>query len=184
MVFDKLHHLFIDILRFLPDFVVQVRAIKRGNENLRLVHAEVLLDVALHLGRGRGRQRNHRHFLAYLVNDGADAAVFRTEVVSPFRDTVCLIDGVKGDVDILEEFHVLLLGQRLRSHIQQLRLAGDKVLLHFVDFHFRQRGVQEVCNAHVRAEVANGIHLVLHQGDQRGDDDGRAILHQGRQLIA
>ena len=29
----------------------------------------------------------------------------------------------------------------------------------------------------------HGIHLVFHQGDQRGDDDGRAGHQQSRQLV-
>ncbi len=33
-------------------------------------------------------------------------------------------------------------------------------------------------------ETPDGIHLVLHQGDERGDDDGRPFHDQGRQLVA
>ena len=39
-------------------------------------------------------------------------------------------------------------------------------------------------NAQLGAEIANHIDLVLHQGDERGDDDGRAFRHQCRQLVA
>ena len=33
-------------------------------------------------------------------------------------------------------------------------------------------------------EAPDGVDLVLHQGDERGDDDGRAFHHQGGQLVA
>ena len=36
----------------------------------------------------------------------------------------------------------------------------------------------------VGAEIPHGIHLILHQGDERGDDDGGALHEQRRQLIA
>ena len=33
-------------------------------------------------------------------------------------------------------------------------------------------------------ETPDGVHLVLHQGDERGDDDGRSFHHQGGELVA
>ena len=39
-------------------------------------------------------------------------------------------------------------------------------------------------NPFIRAEVADGVDLVFHQGDEGGDDDGGAVFDQGRQLVA
>ena len=41
-----------------------------------------------------------------------------------------------------------------------------------------------MCNAVVLAEMPHGIHLILHQGNQRGDYDCRSLHHQCRQLVA
>ena len=184
MVLDELNNLFVNVFVLLADFVVEVRTVERGDEHFGLVHAEVFLDVALHLGRGGGRQRNHGHILADLLDDFSDVAVFGTEVVAPFGDAVRLVDGVKRDVDILEKVHVFLFGQGFRCDIQQFGLAGDDVIADFGDLGLVERGVQEVRNASVGSERADGVNLVLHQCNQRGDDDGCALAHQCRKLIA
>ena len=36
----------------------------------------------------------------------------------------------------------------------------------------------------VGSESTDGVHLVLHQGNQRGNDDGGAVAHQRRKLVA
>ena len=36
----------------------------------------------------------------------------------------------------------------------------------------------------VFADHADGVHLVLHQGDEGGDDDGGPFHHQGGELVA
>ena len=123
VVLDKFDHFLIDILVFLADFIIEVRAVERRNEHFGLFHAEVLLDIALHLGGGGGSQRNHGHIFAYLLDNLADVSILRTEVMPPFRNTVCLVDGVKRDVDILEKVHVLFLGQGFGRDIQQFRFA-------------------------------------------------------------
>ena len=39
-------------------------------------------------------------------------------------------------------------------------------------------------NVVITAVAAHQVHLVLHQGDQRRDDDGSALQHDSGQLIA
>ncbi len=39
-------------------------------------------------------------------------------------------------------------------------------------------------DAAVGSECADSVHLVLHQGNQRGNDDGSTIAHQCRKLVA
>ena len=95
-----------------PDFVVEVRAVERRLENRSVGHAQVLLDVELHLGRGRGRQGDQRR-RADLVDDRPDAAVLRTEVMAPLRNAVRLVDGVERNLYLAQERHVVLLGERL-----------------------------------------------------------------------
>ena len=84
----------------------------------------------------------------------------------------------------LEELHRLVLGERFGCHVEQFGLSAFQVFLHLKQFGFRQRRVHHVGNAEFGAEVANHIHLVLHQRDERRYDDGRAFRHQCGQLVA
>ena len=183
MVLNKLNHLFINIFCLFADFVIEVRTVEGGDKDLRFVHTEVFLDITLHFRSGCSSQCNDRNILANLLDNLADVSVFRTEVVTPFRNTVCLVNRIERDVDILEKVHVLFLGQGFRSNIQQLGLPRDKVFFHFGNFSLVERGVQEMRNATVCTERPDCIHLILHQGNQRGNDDGRAVTHQRRQLV-
>ena len=95
-----------------------------------------------------------------------------------------LVHGVEGDLHLPQELDVLVLRQGLRRHVQQLGLAGEQVLADLVDLLARERGIEEVRDAPLPGhEAAEQVDLVLHQGDQRGDDNGRAFHHQSRQLI-
>ena len=184
MVLNELHHLFIDIFRLFADFIIEVGTVEGGNEHFGLFHSQILLDIALHLGCCGGSQCNYWHFLTDFLDNGTDASVFRAEIMSPFRNTVRFIDSIKRDVYILEKLDILLFGKRFRSHIQQFCLPFQQILFHFVDFHFGEGGIEEVGNAVLCAKATNGIHLVLHQGNQGGNHNSRALLHHGRQLVA
>ena len=164
--------------------VKQVGPVERRLEHPRIRNGEVFHDIALHLRGGRGGEGDDGR-VTDLVDEVADPPVFRTEIVSPFRDTVGLIYRIERNLDFLEQLDVLLLGEGLGRHVQQFGGAGQQVGLDFGHLGAAQRGIQEMCDALVAGyETADGIHLVLHQGDERGDDDGRPFHDQGRQLVA
>ncbi len=166
-----------------PDLVVEVRAVERRLEDRGVAHAEVLLDVELHFGRGRGRERDQRR-RADLVDDRTDAAVLGAEVVAPFRDAVRLVDGIERDLDLAQEGDVVLFGERLRSEVEQLGLAVEHVLTDLLHGGLVERRVEEVGDARLLGEGAHGVDLILHQGDQGRNDDGHALHEQRRQLVA
>ena len=103
------------------------------------LHAQVFDDVGLHLGRGGSGKGHHRDVFADGVEHGADAAVFRAEVVPPFRDAVGFVDGDEGDVDLFEELDILVLGKRLGGDEKQLGLAVGNILLDQLHLGFGQR---------------------------------------------
>ena len=164
------------------DFVIEIRTVERRFENRGVVHAEVLLDVQLHLRRGRRRQGDQRR-RADLVDDRADAAVLRTEIVAPLRNAVRLVDGVERYLDFAQKRDVVLLGKRLGGEIEQLGAPLQHVGAHLRHGGLVERRIEEMGDARLRRESAHGVHLILHQGDQRRNDDRHAVHQQRRQLV-
>ena len=166
-----------------PDLVVEVRTVERRLENRGVGHAQVLLDVELHLGGGRGRQGDQRR-RTDLVDDRPDTAVLRAEVMAPLRDAVRLVDGVERNPYLAQERHVVLLGERLGGEIEQFGLAVEHVLADLRHGSLVERRIQEMRDPRLGREGAHGVDLVLHQGDQRRYDDRNAVHQHGRQLVA
>ena len=162
--------------------VIEVRPVERRLEHRSVGHAEVLLDVQLHLGRSRRRQGDQRRGTDF-VDDRADAAVLGPEVVPPLRNAVRLIDGVERYLYFMQEGHVVLLGQRFGGEIEQFRLPGQHVGTHLRDGRLVERRIEEMGDSRLGREGAHGVHLVLHQRDQGGNDDRHALHEHGRKLI-
>ncbi len=165
------------------DFVVEVRAVERGAEDRRIVHAEVLLDIHLHLGGSRRGQGDERR-IADLVDDRADTTILRTEVVTPLRDTVRLVDGVERNLDFTQKGDIVLFRERLGGEVEQLGLAVQDILAHLLHGRLVERRIQEVGNARILGEGAHRIDLILHQGNQRRYDDRHTLHDEGGQLVA
>ena len=161
--------------------VVEVGAVEAGFEHRGIVHLQVLLDVELHLGRGRGREGNNGHVAAQVVDDAANLAVLGPEIVAPFRDAVGLINGHKADGAFQQKVDGIVLGQAFGRHVKQAYLAAHHVALHPLHFGF---GQGRIVHLRVHAEGPELVDLVLHQGDEGRNDDGRARHYQGWELVA
>ena len=166
VLFDEIDDILIHILRLLAHLIIEVRTVEGAFELHRVEDAEVFLDVGTHLIGSRSRQCDDR-CSTYLVDDRADTTVFRSEVMTPFRDTMGFVDGVEGDLHRLKELHVVLLRQRLWSHVEQLRVSGKDILLHLIDSRLVQRRVQVMGRSRLFAQVGDDVHLVFHQRYQR-----------------
>ena len=132
--FDVLNDLLSNI-RFRANLVIQVGTVEGGFEQLRIQHTEVLLNVLLHLRRCSGCER-HDGAIGYLLNDGAQSAILRTEVVPPFRNTVCFVDGHERDFYAAEKLDVLIFIERFRRDVEQLALSFQDVAFNLIDFCF------------------------------------------------
>ncbi len=172
------------VARLGAHLVVEVRPVEARDEGLCILHAQVLDDVLLHLGRGRGRQGEDGHLGVDGLDGVAQTTVLGTEVVAPLRDAVRLVDGEERDGDLLQEFHRLLLRQCLRGHVEQLRVALQQVLFHLGHLGAVERRVEEVGHTLAPRGVAHGVHLVLHQRYQRRHHNGYALADHGGQLVA
>ena len=92
-----------------------------------------------------------------------------------------LVDGNQPQPGLMQQGQTAVGEQALGSHIEQLQLAPAHLVLHRGGFLRRQGGV-EIGSRH--AQFAQRGHLVLHQGDERRDDHGHAVAHQGGNLVA
>ena len=147
----------------------------------RVFQRQALDDLAPR-GRIRGRgQRDARHVRPALVQQ-RELAVFRAEVVAPLRDAVRLVDGEQGDARALQQRQEARRQQALRRDVEQVELAvGEQRARPPARVAGIERGVEE---RRAHAELPQRLDLVLHQRDQRRDDDRRALAQQRGQLVA
>ena len=165
VLLDKTDNLLVYPFRFLADFIIQVRAVERALEFLCIHDAQTLLDVCPHLVGGGSCQRYNRCG-ADTLDSRSDVPIFRSEIVSPLRYAVRLVDGVERDFHRLQEFHILILVQRLWRHVQQLRLVCKNVGFHLVDSHFAQRRIDIMSDPLFLTHAVDDVHLILHQRNQ------------------
>ena len=106
--------------------IIEIRAVERWLEHLRIHHTQILLDVMLHFRCSRRSQRYQRGF-SYFIDNGTDAAILRTEVMTPFRNTMGFVHGIERNLHRFQKLHILFLRQWFRSYIQQLCLTTEYV---------------------------------------------------------
>ena len=109
VLFDKADDVFDGIFCLGPYFVVEVGTVERTFVFHGIDYAKTLFDVCAHLVGGGGSECDDR-CSTYFVDNGSDFAVFRSEVVSPLRDAVGLVYGIKRDLCFFEESNVLFFG--------------------------------------------------------------------------
>ena len=111
----------------------------------------------------------------------ADLEEGGAEVVAPLRDAVRLVDDEQADRMRRDEVEEGGVGEPLGRREDDLRRAGGDRLLGGVDLVGADRAVQLHGGD---AELAQLVALVLHQRDQRRDDQRRAGQEQGGELVA
>ena len=167
-------------LRLLGHAVADVRPVEAGDELRRLLQLQPAHDLPAGRGVGGGRDRDPRHPRPALVQQ-VQLDVFGPEVVPPLRDAVRLVDGKERNRHPLQQPQEALGQQPLRGHITEVQVAGQQRPLHPRLFIPRQRRVQK---GRPHPELPQRVHLILHQGDQRRDDDPGPRPQQRRNLVA
>ena len=99
----------------------------------------------------------------------------------PLRHAVGFVDGKQRDFRLRQQHQRTVLHQAFRCDVEHVKLTGDQLPL---DLLLR-------CPVQCRIEIGSAdanrfqcINLVLHQGNQRRDDDASAGPDQGRNLVA
>ena len=160
--------------------VADVGPVETGDELLGLHQAETFDDFLAGQAIGGGGEGDARDLRPALMQQ-VELDVIGPEVVPPLGDAVGLVDGEEGDAALVQQGQKALAQQALRGHVQQVELAGHQALFHRPRLPRVQGGVEK---GRPQAELVQGVHLVLHQGDEGRDDDTGARPHQGGDLEA
>ncbi len=162
------------------DPVADVRAIEAAEEHARRFQAQLGRDLAPGRQIGGRGQRDPGHLGPALVEHG-ELEIFRAEVMAPLRDAVRLVDREQRDRDLVEPGQETVGQKPLRRQVEKIELARFGLAANPALLLGRQAGVQE---GRAQAELAQRHHLILHERDQRADDDRRAGPEQGGNLVA
>ena len=163
-----------------PHRVLEVGAVKAGDEVLRFAQAELGDDVLAHALGGRGGQRDKGH-MRQAAPQVAEVAIFRAEIVPPFGDAMRFIHGDEADLEWLQKISEPRQRQSFRGDVQNFEHALLREGLNPAHFGVGQGAVDE---RRFNAVGFQGINLVFHEGDQRGDDQRQSVEPQRGQLIA
>ena len=158
----------------------QVRPVEAGDDRVRLLDPEAGADVRDDGRRRRRRQRQHA-LGGELARPLGQLQVVGPEVVAPLGDAVRLVDREERDPRARELGEEALVVEALRRDVEELQRAGaepveDLALLGGVEARVEPCGVDPA--------PLQEVDLILHQRDQRRDDDRHPVEQQRGQLVA
>jgi hypothetical protein len=136
----------------------------------RCVISPWVAGVAVAVSAIRGTSGQHRQL-----------QVLGPEVVAPLRDAVRLVDREERDAPAFQQGGRGRHPQPLRRQVEQVQLAGQ---VHLLDRAALVGILGRVEEPGADAQRAQRVDLVLHEGDQRRDDDPDTGPHERRDLVA
>ena len=150
-------------------------------------HAEWILkiqqfdDVGLHLfGRCRGK-RAHDGALGQRLDERPDAQIARTKILPPLGDAVRLVHRQQRNLGFPAKLPELIGFQSFRSNVDDFIHPAARIFNGVRILPRRQRGI-EISRAH--SGLVQRCHLILHQRDQRRNDQRNAGQQQCGNLKA
>jgi hypothetical protein len=155
----------------------EVRAREAAHELRRVgVEPEAVEDLVAH-DRRRGRRAREHARAGKLAHEVADLHVFGPEVVAPFADAVSLVHRDQRTVDLAEKHAKAFERQPLGRDVDELEIAGGEP----ARARAQLLGVERRGQIRRRyAACLQRLDLVVHERDQRRDDDRRARQQRGR----
>ena len=169
----------IERLEFFHQRVADVRPVEAADLHQRVLQRQQAHDIAAGGLVGGGGQRDHRHRREALFQL-TQRAIFRPEVMAPLRNTVRLIHRQHRRRTVIEQAEEAFHHQPFRRDVQHLdgavAAAGHNVQLLLA-------GLRRVVAGGGNAVGQQLVDLVLHQRDQRGNDQRQAVHHQRRDLV-
>ena len=185
--FDELQQLPCGVF-FLDDGVADVGPVKAAHELPRALQPQPLDDVGARERVSRGGEGNARHAGPAFVQQ-RQRPVFGAEVVPPLAHAVRFVDGEKTQlparVQRIQQLQKARRGHALGRGVQQRDVPRQQLPLHGLGLAPVLRGIEE---AGGHASFVQRVHLVLHEGDERRDDQRDAapgpLAGDGRNLVA
>ena len=163
------------------DREVQIGAVEAGRDDERVLETERTDDVVADLGgRGRGEGGNERA-LGQGGKKVEDLQIARAEILSPLRDAVRLVHRHHGNRHAACEIEEERRGQPLGRDIEQLVLAASGEIQRVAHLLERQGAVDAGGRD---AGLIQRADLILHQRDERRDDERQSGQRERRDLIA
>ena len=159
----------------------KVRPVEAGGNAHRRQQAQIAQDILPHPGCRRGGESSDHRTLSQPRDEFRDAQIGWPEILSPLGNAVRFIHRHEGDLHLPDQLRKIRRLQPLRRHIQDFVPAGAGQLPDFRRFAPGHAAVQA---GRRNAPALQGDYLILHQRNQRGNDDGRSRKRQRRNLIA
>ena len=140
-------------------------------------NAELIEDVGAGVLVGGGGQREPGH-AGEAIEQRAQQAIVGAEVMAPFADAMRFVDREQRDPAALQQLAEVGSRGAFGGDVEQVELAIEKATARFrlVLVDAGERGGAD-------ADRLGGAELIVHEGDQRGDDDRGAVEHRGGELI-
>src|SRR5215213_411698 len=158
----------------------EVRPVEAGDEDSRIGQPELLAYVRADLGRG-GRGQSDDLRPAQQLRRFLEPQVIRPEIVPPVRDAVGLVYGEQPDFDLADRGDEGLAAKPLGRDVNDLELPAPYPREPLTRLAVGQRAVYK---GHGDAPRRERVHLVLHEGYERRDDERNAVEHHRGQLVA
>ena len=160
------------------DAVADIGPVEARQNQSVLRDAQLQQDILARRLVGGGGEREAGDMLEP-VQHGAQQAIIRTKIMAPFAHAMRLVD--REERQIGGGQHVLKhgIGRALGRDIEQVQVPGAEAL-HGFGLVLVDRGQRSRLDSH----RIGGAHLVVHQRDERGDDDAGAVSRHRGHLIA
>ncbi len=158
--------------------IADVGPVEAGDDQPVFGDAELDQDVLARAPVGGRGQREPRH-LGEGVEQGQQQPVIGPEVMAPFGDAMRLVDRDQRQRDARDQIAEALARRPLGRDVEQFELAAPQPL--------DRLGAIVVGRGQGRRpqpERLGGADLVVHQRDQRRDDEHRPLERQRRHLVA
>ncbi len=162
------------------DAVLDVRAVKARHEVAGSLQVQPGRDLSMGRLGGRRGERDTGYRGPALVQCG-QGEVVGPEVVPPLGHAVRLVDGEKRDLATVEQSQRRLRPQAFRRQVEQVKLPREERRLDQPALAGVLRGIED---ARPHAEDGQGVDLILHERDERRDDDARSGAHERGNLVA
>ena len=160
------------------DQVADVGTIEPGHDHALRRDAELLADVRPRMRIG-GRGQREPADIGKCIHQRFEQTIVGAEIVAPFADAMRLVDRKQADRRAAQQFAKVPRRSALGGDVEQVELAGLEA---------RDRLAPVLVGAGQRAganpDRLGRAQLVVHQRDQRRDDDARSFEHHGGQLVA